>query len=224
MTTRDHEITDFLAGIIGAVEANSFEQFSLWQDNNANNGIKELPWIEGGMGLMETVGHIDGRPVCISLMVNTIDGHRILFYYATSEVVDHKMIEEWIEANMPASALTYDGRVNRTDAMNFHNIFNDIQHRKWIEKERLRKERASQKTVVAIDIAPDAVEKCNYLMEQCGFTTKEELVDACFSLFEFAVQQAVQGKRIGSIDACDNVVLVKSDPLQRASEKRHAAV
>jgi hypothetical protein len=61
--------------------------------------------------------------VVISLTVNTVHGHRILFLEATSMVVDHQMIEDWLKANLPPTAFKDDGKyLNKENAMNFHTL------------------------------------------------------------------------------------------------------
>lgn len=115
------ELTEYLQGVIGLVEANSYERHALWKECKG-----ERTWKETGWGLGETVGHLADTPVFVSLLVDTVDGHRILFWHATSQVVDHRMIEAWLTKTMPRSAFTDDGgtvRLNKVDAMNFHNVF-----------------------------------------------------------------------------------------------------
>lgn len=72
------------------------------------------------------VGKLNDRPVVISLNSAMIDGQKILFIDATSELVDWGIVEAWLEKNLPSSAR--DGyRINRTDALNFHNVFRRAQ-------------------------------------------------------------------------------------------------
>lgn len=113
----DKEMVEFLGGVVGAVEATSFERLCLWQERD-----KTKPWVQGLSGFLERVGEINDLPVCISLQVDEVDGHRLLFYNATSRAVDHDQIKTWLHANLPDTAKR-DGRVNRVDAMNFHNVF-----------------------------------------------------------------------------------------------------
>lgn len=54
-----------------------------------------------------------------------IDGRNILFYEATSVVVDWKMIGDWLKANLPASAKLASGDVRKTDANNFYSALRD---------------------------------------------------------------------------------------------------
>lgn len=107
--------------VIGIVEANSFEHMCLFEER------KDLNWIENGQGLSFSVGSIGKRPVCITVFVETINDKRVVFWDATSQVVDYTMIHKWFERHLPISAFkkAHDDipRVNSVDAMNFHNIF-----------------------------------------------------------------------------------------------------
>lgn len=122
---RDTEMKAFLDGVFGLVEATDFERHMLWADNGGM-GTAKLEWVENLSGLLEVVGHLDDMPVCISLMKATVDGKLLLFWHPTSQVVDHRIIDDWMEKNIPQSARRSGGSIHRTDPMNFHNIF-----RKW---------------------------------------------------------------------------------------------
>ncbi len=112
----DREMTYFLTDVTGAIEATSCEQHSLWE-RYTEYGVT---WDQNNVGLLERVGTLADMPVCISLRTVKIGGAKILFYHATSQVVDHRMIQKWLEENLPASARREDGRVNKTDATNSH--------------------------------------------------------------------------------------------------------
>jgi hypothetical protein len=129
----DDEMTKLLAGCIGAVEANSFEAHALWQLNDAKVAGRKLTWQGGTSGLLVCVGEVGGNPIYISLLTPTIGGHKMLFYYATSTFVDHDMVRAWLDTNMPASARRSDGRINHTDATNFHNIFGYDRERQYAD-------------------------------------------------------------------------------------------
>jgi hypothetical protein len=113
-------LSDFLSGVVGVVEANSYESLCLWRDFHKE---QKMTWVQGLGGYVPTIGMIDGRPVCLSLFVNTIGGHKILFIEGVSQVVDHVMIDAWLKANLPATALRDGGEyLNKANAMNFHSI------------------------------------------------------------------------------------------------------
>lgn len=117
----DNEMTDFLSDAVGVVEANSYELHMLWAENQRR--AQPRTWKENPRGLLETVGHIADRPVCIGLFTAEVDQHKLLFIDATSQVVDHRMIDKWLTDTLPQSAFRKDGHVNKTNAMNFHNVF-----------------------------------------------------------------------------------------------------
>lgn len=115
------QMKDFLDGVVGVVEANSYESMCLWREYHKQRG---MPWEQGLGGYLPTIGQLDGRPVVLSLFVHKIDGHRLLFIEPTSQVVDHQMIDAWLKANLPATAMQPGGEyINRQNAMNFHNVF-----------------------------------------------------------------------------------------------------
>lgn len=122
----DDELVKFMEGVVGVVEANSFEQHCLWKENHflEDDARHKREWKDNTSGMGETIGYVDGRPVAISLRTAIIDGHKIMFYYATSNVIDHKMICEWLLLNLPDTAkVSGPAGYNTTDATNFHNIF-----------------------------------------------------------------------------------------------------
>lgn len=112
----DREMTFFLDGVTGAIEATSCEQHSLWE-RYTEYGVE---WKQHNVGLLETVGTLADMPVCISLHTTQIGGDKILFYHATSQVVDQRMINKWLEENLPTTARREDGALNKTDATNSH--------------------------------------------------------------------------------------------------------
>jgi len=119
----DDEIQKYLEGVIGAVVADSYAQHMLWREYHHDRGQTRFTWVSTGHGFLEVVGYDNRRPVCISLMTATVAGHKILFYHATSRIVNHDKVRAWLDANMPTSAREEDGRINHTDATNFCNIF-----------------------------------------------------------------------------------------------------
>ena len=123
----DTEALKFFEGVVGLVEANSFEKHQLWALNRAKQdgiGVAPRVWVENLAGIGRCIGYVVDMPVFVSLMTATIDGQKILFYEATSQVVDHRMVEAWLQYNMPTTALRPDTPyLNKTDANNFHTIF-----------------------------------------------------------------------------------------------------
>lgn len=114
------EMKEFLASVVGCVEATSYEIMCLWNEYHKQ---RQLSWVPARSGRMPTIGVLDKRPVVLSLLINVVNGHPILFFEATSAVVDHTMVQEWLKLHLPESALKSNGEyVKSVDAMNFHNV------------------------------------------------------------------------------------------------------
>lgn len=106
------------------VRATCFEQHMLWSDwsdQSMNPLSKERcqKWQQMNTGCMVTVGYIADRPICICLSWNKIDGEMVMFVDPTSELVDHKMIDEWLRKHCNPMV---DGRRAIVDATNYHLI------------------------------------------------------------------------------------------------------
>jgi len=103
--------------VTAIVEATSYESMCLWEKWHQQKGHT---WIQSTGGPLITVGYINERPVCIAPMVHTVNGRQIMFLEATSELVDWKMIEDWLFKNVINAR--NGTTVNKVDAQNFHNI------------------------------------------------------------------------------------------------------
>jgi hypothetical protein len=97
------------------VEATPCEQHSLWREFH----VALSSWEEDSMAFASTICVLDNRPVNICFTFCKIDGHRTCFYYGSSQVVDHKAIEDFLLENFEVK---YDegARWAHCDAMNFH--------------------------------------------------------------------------------------------------------
>lgn len=116
---RQPPVEKLFEGVEFLVEATSYEQYTFW-DKHAFDSREALPaqqfiktW-EQLPGWIVDVGELAGRPVCIEMMYGKLDGHLICFYHGCSQVVDHEMIEAWLEKNYSL----WDTR--RCNASNFH--------------------------------------------------------------------------------------------------------
>ncbi len=114
----DKELTKFLEGVVGSVEASDFEYFSLYEDEKSHGS----EWKENLSGIWRNIGSIADRPVCVSLRTAEINGAKILFWHPTSPMVDYDLIEAWLKRVLPKTAIRDDNHLKRTDAMNFCNI------------------------------------------------------------------------------------------------------
>ncbi len=111
---------DLLDGVQGVVEATSFEKYALWQLNKFRDNPRT--WIENLQGQLAIVGYVGNDPVCISLLVDKVSNQKILFWHATSKIVDYDQIKKWLETYLPLSSFK-NGILNNTDANNFNNVF-----------------------------------------------------------------------------------------------------
>ena len=125
----DDDLIKFMDGAVGVVEANSFEKSSLWADHAKDStfgaaGRRQCIWVDDNRGLSVMVGYLADAPTYISFYASVIDGHKVLFMDAGSQVVDHRLIDAWLKKNLPKSAFR-DGGVypNKVDAQNFFNVF-----------------------------------------------------------------------------------------------------
>jgi hypothetical protein len=113
------------------VEATSTERFFLWLQNADEStercGRTPVEWRQDSMGAFEYAGYCDDRPVTVNVLWATLNGIRIAFYEAASELVDHRMVNDWINLNFSGR---WDGGTRRAhcDAMNFHHCLDYIRN------------------------------------------------------------------------------------------------
>lgn len=117
--------------IFFVVEATNCEHAMLWE-NWSKESIEPkgygtlLNWSgRGAYGFSVQIGTLDKRPVNVSILFDTINGAKIVFYEAVSQVVDYKMVRAWIDENLTSELP--DGRVNHCDANNFHQCMHALQ-------------------------------------------------------------------------------------------------
>jgi hypothetical protein len=107
------------------VEADGYAVQSLWEKYWYDKKVLRLDWIQDKSGFAKHIGDINGwkdMPVTCEFSFYIINGKYICFYNPSSNYVDWKMIENWIDNNYPVK---YDtDRLARTNAMNFHNCHN----------------------------------------------------------------------------------------------------
>ena len=121
-----------LEDTVFVVEADSFASHMLWSEHAKQGSVystlspdaKRYQWEQDTMGLWYQIGELDNRPVAISFNWFKIDGHRVMFYECMSQVVDHKMVEEWLRRHCSPRCIS--GRLAHCDAMNFHHCLHEI--------------------------------------------------------------------------------------------------
>ena len=101
---------NLLKDIEGIVEATNFETLCLYEKYKDD-------WKQINSGTFVTVAKVENRPICLSLTVNFVKGNKILFIEPTSQLIDWKLINKWLEDNFK--------NVKTADAMNFHILINN---------------------------------------------------------------------------------------------------
>ena len=102
------------------VSANSNEAFTLWSKYN-----QKVDWEWIYTGFVITIGSLDSHPVSIEFLFAIIKGKKVAFYNGCSQVVDHKMIDEWLISRFQRTHDNYS-RWNHVNATNFHNCINSL--------------------------------------------------------------------------------------------------
>lgn len=97
------------------LEANRFETMCLWKE------YRDVWSDSSGGGYLLNVGELDGRPIVISVSTFKVHGQIVFAYEATSQLVDHAVIEQWLAYRFPALFPVNDYHY-KTDAGNFHNV------------------------------------------------------------------------------------------------------
>lgn len=124
-----NEIKEFLADVDAVVEATTAERHLLWETTSkayplafqrANLDAYDMDhrylWEEILYGYLATVNNNTKKPICISLTKAKVDGVMVLFWHPTSNYVNYKKIEKWLDTYIPKD------KAIRTDVTNFSHI------------------------------------------------------------------------------------------------------
>jgi hypothetical protein len=128
---RPHETAESrLLATVFLVEASSYEQQMLWERHAKQSRDKinpdDINWQQISPGWSVHVGKLDGRPVCISMNWVELNGAPVCFWYAQSQVVDHAMIDTWLDAHCKA-VREGGARRGRCDVWNFHHCLQAVE-------------------------------------------------------------------------------------------------
>ncbi len=153
------------------VEANSHEQHQIWRDNqynvmsyihekiDKNEIFKLLPehkYEQDPSGFLMHVGTFHKEPVCICISFCKLDNETIMFYYATSNTVNHDIIEEWLKEHCNPQ---YHGRRSHCDSNNFHlcsQAVSDIYREKSKKAEKVEKRKDKINKVLDSELSQEA--------------------------------------------------------------------
>ena len=109
--------SQFFKDVKFLIEADDYSQFALWKE------FHELidNWQEVSCGYNIEIGKLNRRPIVISINYAILNGKKVLFYWGCSQLVDHKMIEDWIK-HFTEKTIRWDNNIRwaKCDAMNFH--------------------------------------------------------------------------------------------------------
>lgn len=120
----------FFQDVVFLVEATHHEQFVFWQDyfhKPKYDHCKINKWEQVTVGRLVQIGELDNRPINISINWAVLEGYLVMFYEAVSQVVDHAMVDKWIEHW--SKDIKYDNgyRWAHTDSNNFHHCIHAVQ-------------------------------------------------------------------------------------------------
>lgn len=119
MIEATEEVKEFLEDAFAYVEANSFEKYQLWKEWFYNT--KRVDWKDNLSGFLPTVARWSDKPICVSIRYAHINGKKVVFWYATSQLVFYPAIDTWMKTYMPDAI--------RGDAQNFQNIVHSIERK-----------------------------------------------------------------------------------------------
>ena len=94
------------------VEATNCEKFYLWTRHSDISSTRlntdlAVTW-ETMESSFHTIGHLQNRPIVVSISWHRINGQVVMFYEATSKLVDWAMIESWLTKQFPHIKHKYD--------------------------------------------------------------------------------------------------------------------
>lgn len=126
---RNDSDKELFKDVVFLIEANDNESHLLWEKYHYKTD-KDVPhvklWEQEFSGYMIKIGELDNRPINVTLSYAKLNGKRILFYNGCSQLVDHKMIEDWLQHFTKDIRWDNNHRWAHCDAMNFHHCLDAI--------------------------------------------------------------------------------------------------
>jgi hypothetical protein len=117
-----------LQSTVFTIEASEYEEASLKKEWG-----EVISWVDGEPQHFLEIGKVSNKLVCIKVHWVLLNDRRVMFWRPSSLVVDHTMIETWMDRNCSEIKLY---RVKRCNAQSFRICLSAIKTRKC-EKEIL---------------------------------------------------------------------------------------
>jgi hypothetical protein len=130
----------YFQDVVFLVEATSHEYHFLWQEFSTeyltlpyapveSEKFKRwrVKWVQVTMGHGVTIGELDKRPIVVDISYAFLNDKKVMFYNGCSQLVDHKMIEEWLK-HFTLDTVRWDNNTRwaHCDAMNFHHCLDAL--------------------------------------------------------------------------------------------------
>ena len=103
------------------VEATHFERIQLWEKWH-----DRVKWEEDSCGYCHEIGSVNDLPVVLHISFAHLDDRLVAFYESTSQVVDWKMIEGWLQEHCHPPKWDNGARPAKCDATNFGHCIDAI--------------------------------------------------------------------------------------------------
>ena len=127
----DAEIDRRFKESVFVVKCTFEEMFLLWEkfcnQTMYKTELSIYDWEQVGPGFCEIIGHVNKKPVCANVWWYKINGFMITCYEATSRMVDHEMLDKWMESKCNPK-WDKGTRQAHTDAANFADVLHYIRY------------------------------------------------------------------------------------------------
>lgn len=126
------KIRAYIDGTVYVMESTHDEQHHLWLMWHNVLDWKEIP-----MNVMRTVGYIGEHPVVVAAYFARIEGKLVAFYHPTSRMVDHELVEKWVDETFPIIKKV-GRRESHSNTSNWHHCLHAIAP-KWGDDKKKKK-------------------------------------------------------------------------------------
>lgn len=121
----DLELKEWLKDVVYVVKATTAERMYLWRDYSKSTIVSNgCTWKQDNSIRNVVTGLLGNYAVCINLMKANINGQWVIFVEDTSTVVDHNMIDDFLQNHL--NCKNDRGYIHHSDVTNFSNVINYI--------------------------------------------------------------------------------------------------